>query len=57
LAGTGDRAGAFRLPRNVTPGKVLRSRSWWVAKAWTWNFNRELQVDAYHGNAFTFVNH
>jgi hypothetical protein len=58
--GTGDRAGAHVVffTRNVTPGTIVRSRSWWVAKSWTWNFNRELQADGYHGNAFfTFVNY
>ena len=58
--GTGDRAGAHAVffTRNVTPGKVVRSRSWWIAKAYTWNFNRELQYDAVMGNAFfTFMNY
>ena len=58
--GTGDRAGAHAVffTRNVTPGNVVRSRNWWIAKAYTWNFNRELQYDAYMGNAFfTFMNY
>jgi hypothetical protein len=58
--GTGDRAGAHVVffTRNVTPGNTVRSRSWWIAKAWTWNFNRELQSDTIASNAFvTFVNY
>lgn len=57
---TGDRAGSHVVffIRHVTPGKVLRSRSWWIAKFWTWNFNRELQADGVSGNAFfTFLNY
>jgi len=43
----GDRAGAHAVViwRNVTPGHLLRDRSIWVAKAYTWNFARELQSD------------
>ena len=58
--GSGDRAGAHGVLfwRNVTPGRVLRSRSSWIAKFWTWNFNRELQADGYQGNAFfQFLNY
>jgi hypothetical protein len=56
----GDRAGAHGviLWRNVTPGRVLRSRNIWVAKAWTWNFARELQSDFIGSNAsLTFMNY
>jgi hypothetical protein len=31
--------------QNNTPGKVLRSRFFWVAKWYTWNFARQLQSD------------
>ncbi len=58
--GTGDRAGGHVVyfTRNVTPGRVLRSRSWWAAKWWTWNFARQLQGDGVQGNAFfTFLNY
>ena len=43
----GDRAGAHAvvLWRNVTPGRVIRNRTHWVAKFWNWNFARELQGD------------
>jgi hypothetical protein len=37
---------------------LSRSRNVWVAKAWTWNFNRELQNDEWHGRAATtFLNY
>ncbi|MCC7415523.1 MAG: carbohydrate binding family 9 domain-containing protein [Acidobacteria bacterium] len=58
--GTGDRAGAHIVwfNRNVTPGRIVRSRSWWIAKAYAWNFNRELQYDAVTGRvSFTFLNY
>ena len=58
--GSGDRAGAHAVyfTRNVTPGKALRSRSWWVAKWWTWNFNRQLLGDGVNANMFfTFLNY
>jgi hypothetical protein len=57
---TGDRAGAHVVyfTRNVTPGRLIRSRSWWIAKWWTWNWNRELQGDGVNGNFFTtFMNY
>ena len=57
---TGDRAGAHGVLiwRNVTPGKVIRSRNFWLSKFWVWNFNRELQSDGTMGNAsFTFMNY
>ncbi len=45
--GNGDRAGAHAvvLWRNVTPGRVIRNRTHWIAKFWNWNFARELQGD------------
>jgi len=51
---TADRAGAHTVFfwRSVTPGKVMRQRSWWVAKYWTWNYGRELQADGVQGNMF-----
>ena len=56
----GDRAGAHGVLiwRNVTPGQWLRDRTIWVAKAYTWNFARELQSDVIGSQArFTFVNY
>jgi hypothetical protein len=52
--GSGDRAGAHTVFfwRNVTPGRVFRQRSWWAAKYWTWNFNRDLQADGIQSNVF-----
>ena len=46
----GDRAGAHAVViwRNVTPGRFFASRSIWVAKAWTWNFAREMQSDGFN---------
>jgi hypothetical protein len=58
--GTGDRAGGHVVyfTRNVAPGRIFRSRSWWAAKWWTWNFARQLQGDGIQGNAFfTFLNY
>jgi hypothetical protein len=58
--GTGDRAGAHAvlLWRGVTPNRVSRERHIWVAKAWTWNFNREMHHDGWHGRAsMTFHNY
>ena len=51
---TADRAGAHTVFfwRNVTPGNVLRQRSWWIAKYWTWNYARDLQADGVQGNMF-----
>ena len=50
--GQADRAGAHLVSiwRNVTPGRVLRNRTIWAAKWYTWNFNRELQGDGYNGS-------
>jgi hypothetical protein len=44
---TSDRAGTHVVwtLQNNAPGKVLRSRFLWIAKWYTWNFNRELQSD------------
>jgi hypothetical protein len=56
----GDRAGAHGVLiwRNVTPGQWLRDRTIWVAKAYTWNFARELQSDVIGSQGrFTFVNY
>ena len=58
--GSGDRAGAHTVFfwRNVTPGRVLRQRSWWAAKYWTWNYNRDLQADGVQANVFLqFLNY
>ena len=57
---TGDRAGAHGVLfwRNVTPGRVIRSRNFWISKFWVWNFNRELQSDGLMGNfSVTFMNY
>jgi uncharacterized protein DUF5916/cellulose/xylan binding protein with CBM9 domain len=58
--GSGDRAGAHGVSmwRGVTPDRFTRSRSVWVAKWWTWNFNRELQSDGWHAQgSLTFRNY
>lgn len=58
--GTGDRAGAHTVVqwRDVTPDRVTRSKNVWLAKWWTWNFNRELQGDGWQTNGFmTFQNY
>ena len=49
-----DRAGAHLvvLRRKVTPDRLTRSRSLWVAKWWVWNFARDLQGDGVQGNTF-----
>ena len=49
----GDRGGAHSvlLWRKQTPDRFSRSRGWWLAKSWTWNFNRELQSDLWMGCA------
>ncbi len=48
-----DRAGAHSvlLWRKQTPDRFSRSRGWWLAKAWTWNFNREIVSDIWMGCA------
>jgi hypothetical protein len=56
----GDRAGAHAvfLWRGVTPNRISRDRHLWVAKAWTWNFNRQVHHDGWHGRAsMTFLNY
>jgi hypothetical protein len=56
----GDRAGTHTVVifRNVTPGRVLRDRMVWVAKAYTWNFAREMQSDVLGAQArVTFLNY
>ena len=58
--GTGDRAGAHvvSLWRGVTPNRISRSRNVWVAKAWTWNYAREVQHDSWHARgSMTFLNY
>ena len=58
--GSADRAGAHTVFfwRNVTPGRVLRQRSWWAAKYWTWNYNRDLQADGVQANVYLqFLNY
>lgn len=58
--GQADRAGAHVVSvwNNVTPGRVFRSRTVWVAKWYTWNFNRELQGDGYNGQLWNqFLNY
>jgi hypothetical protein len=55
-----DRAGAHGVFqwRNVTPDRFTRARNFWVAKAWTWNYARELQTDGWFGSAsLTFRNY
>jgi uncharacterized protein DUF5916/cellulose/xylan binding protein with CBM9 domain len=55
-----DRAGAHAVlqRRAVTPNRFSRARNLWIAKAWAWNYNRELQYDGWHGRAgVTFLNY
>jgi hypothetical protein len=49
----GDRGGAHGvlLWRNQTPDRFSRSRGGWLAKAWTWNFNRDILSDLWMGCA------
>ena len=51
--GRTDRAGAHSvlLWRKQTPDRFSRSRGWWLAKAWSWNFNRDLVGDIWMGCA------
>ena len=44
---TGDRAGAHAVwfVQGNRPRRFSRSRSFWVAKSWTWNYGREMQSD------------
>jgi hypothetical protein len=57
---TGDRAGAhavFQL-RNVTPNRLSRNWSTWVAKWWNWNYARELQGDGWNTQGYwQFLNY
>ena len=47
--GTGDRGGAHVVYqwRNPNPNRFARSRQFWVAKWWTWNYAGERQGDGY----------
>ena len=47
----GDRAGGHGalVWRKQTPDRFSRSRDWWLAKAWTWNFNREVLTNIVMG--------
>jgi len=49
----GDRGGAHSvlLWRKQTPDRFSRFRGWWLAKAWTWNFNRDVVSDIWMGCA------
>jgi hypothetical protein len=49
----GDRAGAHSvlLWRKQTPDRFSRFRGWWLAKAYTWNFNRDILSDLWMGCA------
>jgi hypothetical protein len=49
----GDRGGAHSvlLWRKQTPDRFSRSRGLWLAKAWTWNFNRDVLTDMWMGCA------
>ncbi len=46
----GDAAGGHGVFgwRKLNPDRLTRSRSLYVAKFWTWNFNRELQSDGWY---------
>jgi hypothetical protein len=58
--GTGDRAGAHAVLmwNDRLPDRISRSKYFWVAKWWTWNYARELQGDGYNGNSgITFRNY
>ena len=48
-----DRGGTHGvlLWRKQTPDRFSRSRGWWLAKAWTWNFNREVLNNIWMGCA------
>jgi len=57
---TGDRAGGHGvlLWRKTLPDRLTRYRHVFVAKAWTWNFNRALQTDGWFLSAnATFLNY
>jgi uncharacterized protein DUF5916/cellulose/xylan binding protein with CBM9 domain len=58
--GTGDRAGAHAVwfIQGNKPRRLTRSRAFWVAKSWTWNYGRELQSDNVNAQASnTFMNY
>jgi hypothetical protein len=58
--GTGDRAGAHVVSiwRGNNQNRYSRSRFLWLAKWYTWNFNRELQGDGYNAQTgITFRNY
>jgi hypothetical protein len=40
----------------VQPDRLTRSRSFWVAKWYTWNFGRQIQGDGLQGNANATLN-
>ena len=57
---TADRAGihAVSMWRGNKPNRFSRSRFLWVAKWYSWNFNRELQGDGYNAQGgITFRNY
>lgn len=56
--GRGDRAGAHAVTtwRKVQPDRLTRSRSFWVAKWYTWNFGHQIQGDGLQGNANATLN-
>jgi hypothetical protein len=57
---TGDRAGAHAVwfVQGNKPRRLSRSRSFWVAKSWTWNYARELQSDNVNAQVNnTFMNY
>jgi hypothetical protein len=58
--GTGDRGGAHGVFfwRDNRPNGFSRTRQFWVAKWWTWNYGRELQGDGLNANAgLAFLNY
>jgi hypothetical protein len=57
---TGDRAGAHTVFqfRSVTPTRLSRQWSAWVAKWWNWNYARELQGDGVNTQGYwQFLNY
>lgn len=51
--GTGDRGGGHGVLmwRRQDPDRWTRSRGVWVARAWTWNFNRQIHGNLWFGCA------
>ena len=49
----GDRAGGHGvlLWRKQPPDRFTRSRGWWLAKAWTWNFDGDMLSNLWMGCA------